>query len=183
MGRKWQRIGGKGQLIKTVEGESLRERRAFWTGVRVAVAAAVTALETMHMFPPHKIREFVDDLDLMLIQDNDKAAAKLNSYGIQMAKEPDAPNQPRFNIRQDTNMCHSCGLCEESGGLFYCKILGARFRRSRGRCKSWRGSRAMPADWQRKIMQAGGPPERNEITEDHREWLEMMDEIRTGQNV
>jgi len=183
MGRKWQKIGRRGAAIQTAEGESLRERMAFWAGVQVAVAAAIRALD-IHRFARNTIREFVDDLDMMmdpLMQGKDQAAELLKSYGIQMSKQPDAPNQPRFDIRPDLSMCHSCGQHEEHGKMIFCKILQAQFRRGRGSCIWWRGSRAMPADWQRKMMQAGGPPQRNDLTDDQREWREMMDEIRTGE--
>lgn len=185
MGRKWKRFSGKGQTLRTVDGESVRERRAFWNGVQVATAAAAAALESMHKFPPHRIREFVDDMDQMmdpLIRDAGKADSVLAGFGIRMARNPDAPEESRFEIRPDGNVCSSCSMCEHSGGLYHCRLKDAAFRRGRCQCRSWRGAKAQPVhEWQRTIMITGGPPARNEITE-NQEWLEMMDEIRTGKN-
>jgi len=187
MGRKWKRFSGKGQTLRTVDGESVRERRAFWNGVQAAAAAAATALESLHGFPPYRVREFVDDMDLGLDpNDNDAGAAAriLAGYGIRMSRDPDAPGETRFDIRPDGNVCNSCGFCEHEDGLYHCRLRASTaFRRGRSKCKLWRSAKdGQVHDWQEKIMKAGGPPARNDITDNQQEWLEMMDEIRTGKN-
>lgn len=186
MGRKWGHATGKRILIKTIDGESKRERLAFWTGVKVALAAAAAVMKDIHHSGPFKIREFVDDVDLMmdpLIRDNDLADHVLDEFGIWMIKNPDDPGRTRFDIRIDTELCHSCGMSRPQGENIYCSARKCILRRGRHRCPMWRGAKGIPVnEWQRQIMRSGGPLARNDILDDRDEWLEMMDEIRTGKN-
>lgn len=184
MSRKWSRKNGKRLTLKTIDGDSARERLAFWAGVKAAAAAAAAALDHIYHESDPQIREFIDDMELLIdypAQDPGRDDRILDSYGIWLSRDHADPVNMRFTFKLDTDLCRICSACSKSNGLYHCRITDTTFRRGRARCKRWRGVKV--AEWQQKIMSAGGPPLRNDISENREEWMEMMDEIRTGENL
>ncbi len=184
MGRKRRTNAGKTFIRRFVDGETIREKRAYWAGVKAAAAAAAAALDHIYQHKAPQIRQFIDDMELLLdhpTQDPGRDDRILDSYGIWLSRDYTDPDNMRFTFKQDQNMCKTCSACREANGMYHCQMTDATFRRGRARCKRWHGVKA--AEWQRKIMIAGGPPRRNDIPADREEWMEMMDEIRTGENL
>lgn len=154
-------------MDKNATGEKLAENRS----IKTAIAAAAMTLKACNQFPDSRIREFVDDMDLRLerlLDDQDTVDDILEQLEIFIRTDSGTCAENRISIeKRDRNLCQSCTRCsremKSAAGSYYCNALKLRFRRGRSICRSWIGSGQQLNRWQRRIMDAGGPPDHMEL--------------------
>ena len=166
---KNRRVTNSKRILSRLEhsSASIAEELAYNRGIALAFAAAAFTLFEVYGFENAAVREFIDDMDMRMDEvgaDPDGVKALLDMFGIRVRTSAGMPGDTRVRIDDGPDLCQTCAECDidPDDRIYYCRVKDVCIRRGRSKCKQYNNSRSVN-QWQRKLMEAGRPPQENRI--------------------